>query len=437
MSTATGVGRGRRKITEFFNAPASLLISRLIGSALALLTSPIIAQAIGAEGRGLTAAAVTALTIVPIALALGLPWTVRRRCAVEVDPESVVRSSQILALTSLVPGAGIGVVMCGTLLSGLPDGAKYWLIAGLALAPCVVGRNCLLSYLVVRRSFAKILIITVSQPLLYFVLVLILMSTEHISITSTIAVYVISVLASYIATAIVNPISWFGSRAKFGQIALDSLRAAGAQISEIASYRLNQLILLPVIGGAALGNYSVALNVALAPAPIGQAIGSGTFKENANSNGVAFREKCADSVRAAVSVGFVSTFAICALSPFVVPWAFGEEFEPAVPAAMILSFGGLLVMCNYTLTSNLIAAGDSLKASVSHYVGFAVGVVLLFVLSYRFGLIGAACASSAGFLTTAVLGSAFLSVPLRAWIPTLAGLKKSLGLLLSRGREEQ
>jgi O-antigen/teichoic acid export membrane protein len=244
--------------------------------------------------------------------------------------------------------------------------------------------------------------------------------------------YVASVASSYILTSRVSHVSWLGSRVRSKPLAREAWSASGAQISEIASYRLNQLILLPLIGGAALGNYAVATNVALAPAPLGHAVGAVGFKDMAAGTKDSGRASLEDSFRAAVWLAALSTLFVSLIAPFVIPLAFGREFATAVPATIVLAIGGFFVICNYVLTSGLVARGQTSRASYSHFSGFIVGMIALFALSIPFGLMGAAFASLIGFLATAIVASFYLKVGIRLWLPRTQHFRSAFYLIFRK-----
>ncbi|WP_261392929.1 oligosaccharide flippase family protein [Rhodococcus sp. BP22] len=417
-------------VNSVVSTPAGLLVSRIVASAAAIVTSPMIARSTGADGRGLIAAAMTVLMIVPIALALGLPWAVRRRCALSLDGRDlVVRSAQVLSLAMLVPAVVIGLVLNATLLSALPNAAKVWLLVGLALTPLIISRNCLYSLLVVQNRFRALFLATVSQPLTNVILILILFVSGSLNIASAIATTTTSILVSYILTSSIDDSKKFGKLVSLRSLLRESLASAGAQISEIASYRLNQLVLLPFIGSAALGNYAVAVNIALAPAPVGQAIGTATFRESANLDTIGKKEIAARTLNASVSIGFCAMLGILAVTPWAVPFFFGSEFRAAVMAAQILGIGLIFVVANYTLTSNMIAQGLNLRASFAQYIGFVVGLLAVIGFGVAFGLTGAAVGSVVGFATTSLASSVLLKVNISAWMPRWSGLVNSIRIL--------
>lgn len=420
-------------MAQVLDRPAGLVITRLGASGVALITSPIIARAIGPEGRGLTAAAITTLMILPIALGLGLPWAVRQRAAVNNDFRAILRSARILSFIPLAPTILIGMVLSVTLFSDLPRGALIWLMGGLILTPFIIQRNSAVSVFVVKRNFLPISIINIAQPICFFVAILTLAIMGHLTVTTVVASQAVSMALGCVVTMPYAQVGWRGVRYPFRDLANESLLASGAQISEIASHRLNQLILLPVIGSAALGFYSVAANVALAPAPVGQAISSSVFAEVAQSEGSKRRQHTAKALKASFSLAFVIASIIALLSPLIIPLVFGAEFRPAVPATIVLSGGAIFVICNFVLTSCLVANGRSKSASAGHFMGFLVGLVLLFALGIPFGLTGAAVASTVGFLVTSVYSSYALSMRFSDWIPRKNSLAISLRMLTSKG----
>lgn len=415
------------------SAPAGLLVSRIVVSLAAVVTSPMIARSTGAEGRGLIAAAMTVLMILPVALALGLPWAVRRRCALNPSSsDQIVRSAEVLAIPMILPAVGIGIGLNESFLSELPHAAQIWFLGGLALTPLIISRNCLYSVLVVHERFRALFFATVSQPIVNVVAVVILFTSSHLTIATAIASTTLSIAVSFAVTLSIDAGKKIGGTVPLKGLLKESVSAAGAQISEIASYRLNQLVLLPVIGSAALGNYAVAVNISLAPAPVGQAIGTATFRRSATIDELGRRQIAESTLRAAISVGVCIAVVLGALSPFVVPLLFGPDFSSAVVATQILSVGLVFVIANYTLTSNLIAQGLSTRASVAQYLGFSIGTALVIAMGLFAGLAGAAIGSVLGFVVTSIASSLFLGVGLSAWVPTVTGIRDAVSILKGR-----
>ncbi len=413
--------------------PAGLVVTRISGALLALLSSPLIARAIGPEGRGLTAAAITTLMIVPIALGVGLPWAVRQKSANSVDVDSILRSARLLSMFSLVPSLAVGLLLVWTLFAGMPTAANAWLIAGIALTPLVVFRNSIVSVLVVRSDFRRISLINIAQPAAFFLIILGLAVSGALTITTVVAAQTVSIAFGFVLTVTFMPVSWGGPKYPIRILLRESAAASGAQISEIASYRLNQLILLPLIGSAALGFYAVAVNVALAPAPVGQAMSSAVFSDVARAAAVERKRKIVLALQASLSMGVFVALATSALAPVVIPWAFGPMFSPAVPATVVFAVGSISVICNFVLTSCLVADGKSKEASVSQFAGFFGGLILLFALSTPFGLIGASIASVAGFWITSVIASMQLDIGMSDWVPRKRAVRAAFEILFSRG----
>ncbi|MGX6508887.1 oligosaccharide flippase family protein [Rhodococcus sp. SJ-2] len=419
-------------VAPVLDRPAGLVLTRILGAGLALLTSPLIARAIGPDGRGLTAAAITVLMMVPIALGLGLPWAVRQRAAYEDDVYSVLRTARIVSFFTLVPAVLLGGALVLTLLADMPGGAKWWLVIGLGLTPLVVQRNSTVSALVVIQDFRRISLVNLSQPVAFFIIIVALWLFGPLTVTTVVGAQSASLALGFATTAFLLPVSWRGARFQMDTLVRESVLASGAQISEIASYRLNQLILLPVIGSAGLGYYAVAINVALAPAPVGQAISSAVFTDIAEAEGDHRRQKILVSLQASFYLAVIMAMIIIALSPMVIPLAFGDDFSPAVPATMILAAGLVFVICNFVLTSCLVANGRSGAASVAQIAGFVSGVLLVFALGIPFELTGAAIASSVGFLVTAAYSSWALSIRPLEWVPRKKSRKAAFQILFAR-----
>src|SRR5689334_5155238 len=75
------VGPDIRRLQKFIRSdvPFQITIANFASLVFSFLTVPVIARAVGAEGRGETAAVVAAFVFVPVLLGLGIPLEVRRR----------------------------------------------------------------------------------------------------------------------------------------------------------------------------------------------------------------------------------------------------------------------------------------------------------------------------------------------------------------------
>lgn len=417
---------------QISNSPSALLMSKIVGSIVTLASAPILARALGPDGRGITAAVTAVIFLVPLLASFGLPWVVRRRCAVDPDPHAVVRTAQLLGVLSIIPTIAVGFAVDSLLFSDLSSTQKVALYCSLAATPLVVSRNIAISHLVIRAEYRKISILTLAQPIFYVLAVLFLFFSGRLTVSTAIAAYGLSLVATYISTIHFNEVSFRGSRVSIRPLAKESFRAFGAQIAEMSSYRLDIIMLLPIAGPNAVGLYSVATSVTMAPTPAGNAVGAATFRPIATAPDGQRADLLAESFKHAVVLGLVAGAAILVAAPVAVPLIFGNAFQPAVTTTMILSAGTVLVVVNQVLTSSLFAINRGFAVTFAQVGGVVVGIVALIILASRFGANGAAAAGVAGYLVTTVVGTRALQVPIRLLVPRPRDVGPAFRVLFKR-----
>jgi len=230
-------------------------------------------------------------------------------------------------------------------------------------------------------------------------------------------------------TTFLTRVRLLGTRLPLRSCLREGGKFAGSQLSEAASYRLDQVIALPLIGAFDAGLYSVAATIALIPYAIGQAVGTAVFSH------VARAENDTDRVHrtaVAMRIGFISggvTAGLLALaSPLLVPIIFGHEFVGAVVPTLWSLVGSVAVVISYVAASTFTASGRGWLMTVAQLSGLAVGIGGLFVLAPLLGAVGASIASSAGFWVCAIICLARLGVPFGGLVPRLSDVRATVGL---------
>ncbi|MET4046853.1 MULTISPECIES: oligosaccharide flippase family protein [unclassified Rhodococcus (in: high G+C Gram-positive bacteria)] len=414
------------------NSPSLLIVSKVLGSILTLATAPLIARALGPDGRGITAGITAVVFLVPLLCGFGLPWVVRRRVATAADPHAVIRSAQRLSVLSLIPALLISALAVSTIFSDLSSLEKIVFYLCLSTTPLVVSRNVLISYFVVTKSYTKIAVLTLAQPLFYVGGIFVCFAIGQLAVVGVIAVYGLSIVATYVATIRFNVVRWRGSRVPFGALLRESARAGGAQIAEMSSYRLGLILLLPLAGASALGQYSVATNIAMAPSPVGNALGASSFVHIAKSSDREQSDIAAESIRHSTIVGLLAGALVAAIAPLAVPIIFGNEFRPAIETTLLLSVGTVLVIVNQVLTSSLFAINKGMAVTFSQLSGLVVSVPLLIIFGQKYGANGAALSAVCGYFVTTLFGVSAMPVTIRGLVPRRGDFQSTFRALFRR-----
>ncbi|MFV0526979.1 MAG: hypothetical protein ACK5RL_21050 [Acidimicrobiales bacterium] len=172
----------------------------------------------------------------------------------------------------------------------------------------------------------------------------------------------------------------------------------GGAVARLLSRRLDQLVLLYIASPSVVGIYAVAVGLAEAPFVAAQAVQSYLSRSAADDGGASSDA----AVRFLALSGIAIGLAGIALSPFIVPVLFGENFHAAIvptvvllaatPALMVASGGGAL----------LAGSGGARREARTQAVGVTLNILLL-VLFKKFEATGAAFASLVSYSFTAIV----------------------------------
>lgn len=396
--------------------------------ALGLATAPIIARTIGPEGRGLTAAAIAALALSPILIGGGLPMAVRRRAAAGSAPE-VLRGARFALLALPIPGALIGVLISQFLFETMPVHVRVIFVVGMAASAAYVSALCDQSVLIVLQRYTQVTVLQFAQPGLYTFAIVTGWLLGRITVGWVVGSFVIATIAaSLVAWGLVR-VSVRGPRAPTLPLVREGWSYAGSQIAESSSNRLDQMIMVSIIGAGPSGLYAVAVTIAAIPLTLGHAIGAVLFRDIATATGTARVDIEARGVRAGLVSGVISAGILAAVTPWAVPLIFGEAFAGAVPVSLVLLSSGPAVVAGYVATTSLGAENRGREMTIAQSAGLVVGLSLLFVLGPWIGAMGAAVASVLGYWVTALSALGALGLSARRVAPRMSDVRDTLRLL--------
>lgn len=161
---------------------------------------------------------------------------------------------------------------------------------------------------------------------------------------------------------------------------------------------LDSVYLLNLIGATELGFYAIAVLVAelftAAAKPFRDAVFDGRSLHGAGMSSLLVRTSLL-----LASGGLVGLVCI----PWGVPFVFGSEFSPAVPACMIMVAGGFAKGLAYVVNGVLVRRGEYSYRTAGAWVGLVASVVAVFPL-LPLGAAGASLAKSVGYVVMLTLG---------------------------------
>lgn len=372
----------------------------LLGPLTAILISPLLARAMGPEGRGQYAALTTTVLVVGLVGTLGFQdgfsYMVAQRAL-------STRLAVSMAFRWLVPLAVISSTSCVVLaytLFGTADTTKRWLVLMAPIAIAQVAYNLYLG-LATGAADAKGLnrvkvAATLTRAIPTLLLCLLLPMTAPLA-------------AGLLLLAPVPGTIWLARRlrkydpedradeAPHRELFRCSLSCWPGVLASVSSARLDQLIGLPLIGAHQLGLYAVAVSLAEIPMVIGVAARSVLLGMRGDAKDAQLKV-----VRVTVNlVGLGSVLASVA-SWFLIPTVFGHDFAMAVLPTVTLLGATVVYTFSVCVTAILISLGEVRAQSRALVFGSVVGMASLVGLR-SFGAEGAAIASLAGYSAACLL----------------------------------
>jgi O-antigen/teichoic acid export membrane protein len=393
-SSPAGPGRARRREIAGYTGLAGVQVFQLVAG---LITAPLVARALGAEGRGLLAAVAVPLGIGAQVLDLGLPVFAINQAAKGVRPRLLFGSLALptLAVSGVV--AFLAVPIANAISEGHPPVDQY-LTIGLALMP--IGMLAMLA-LSIAWGLSKWGVLTLGRllpPLVVSAGVVTLYGMGELTVESAAAVTIVSGLTPIVAivpvlrrvvpprldAGLVRHGLGFGIRAWFGTL------------GTLMNLRLDQLLMISLVPARELGLYTVAVTVS----GISNVLTSQVVTVLTPRIARGESHLLPQAVRCVFLV-VVGSGAVIAVGTqlFLVP-LFGADFAAAVPLVFVL-----LVACVWNagvgaLSQALPALHRPGAPSIGQFIALAITVPGLFLLLPALGAMGAALVSVAAYGTT-------------------------------------
>lgn len=422
---------------SILDRPYAVALSRVGSAAIGLISAWILARSLGPDGRGEASAALATTAVIPIVLGLGVPLAVRRRAATRVDFDPTVRTARLLALLLLAPAGLIAWLCATTFLGSLDPAARIAFVVSAASSPLGFLWICNANILIAKGRHGAFALINLLPIAVYVALIGAGAALGAISVAFAITANWCSSIFTLFVTMLWVKVRLRGKHDHLGGLLSEGARYSGSQIAEAFSYRIHQMIALPVAGNYQAGLYSIAATIATVPFALGQAMASATF---ASIAGAKSRKTRADLVSTAIRSSFVisviTVSVIALLCPLLIPVLFGSEFEGAVPATLVALVGSVGVVVAYVTTSALTAVARGWHMTIAQTVGLAVGVALVVPLGANHGALGISVAATLGFWACAVVGLMSAELSPRQLVPRPADARSALSILLTRNQRD-
>ncbi|MEX2226531.1 MAG: oligosaccharide flippase family protein [Dehalococcoidia bacterium] len=386
---------------------------------LALATGALVARALGADGRGAYALFVVSAAFGQLLLGLGIGnaalYYLNKR---ELSVKDVLGVVHFVVLASVAITAAVVAVIApidtnfgsiggheigftGESIFGA--GISPWLLV--ASVPVLLYMSLLRLVLQAQSRFVDLGVATVGQQSALLALVAFAFATGDPDGTDV----VLFLLAGSGAAAIYAlarigfsqvDLAWL-VRPRFGvirRLARWGVQGEIGNVLQLANYRLDQYIVRDFVSLTAVGVYAVGTSMTEAVFILSNAVALVLLPRLTSADPEEAARLAPVASRNTMLIATCGALALAAVAPLLIPAVFGDAFEDSVQALWLLLPGTVALAGSKVLTSYIFSQGRPLVNTGITVVSLVVTVVADLALIPRFGVNGAATASSLAYV---------------------------------------
>ena len=389
---------------RFFANVNVIFFSQVANRAMAFLIAVVLARGLGPDARGdyalFVLSTALAASLGSLGISLGTTYFVSKG---KHEVTVLLGNSHFLVLAM---GALIAAILAGVGLGIEPkafvEGRSYWLYV--FAVPLGLEFVLATAVLVGKERFMALNLSLLSQTLVLTVGATVLWIGGWMTIFSVLAVWVFSyALASLLALASVGlgelslrrtlrpDLMVLREQIQFG------LPGQAGNILTRLNYRLDQYVVRAFRSRADVGFYAVATGLAEAVWWISNAVSMALMPRLARMKAERAGELAPIACRNTLLASLVAGAGLAAVAPLVVEPLFGSEFGPAVTPIFWLLPGIIALSGTKVLASYFFSQARLTIVSLVALISLAATLAFDFLLIPRFGISGAAAASSIAY----------------------------------------
>jgi len=384
--------------------------SQILVFLLASATGVIVSRILGPQGKGVYTLAITIPTIIAFILNMGIDSANIYFIGKKTYPIGAIAGNAFLY--SLFFGTAAAVLLGATspllqayFLKGVPD--KAMAITILLIPIMLISQNIyyiLLGY----RKIKQLAFLSVSRGAVYLILLLVFHHFFHLSVYEAIYSYILA-LAAFLSLGMYFLIKagylshlsldkyLFISSLKFG------IKQHLGAVAQLLNYRLDLLIIAAFLEPARVGLYSVAVLVGESVWYISRAVSQVLYPKTTASKSEEADKFTPIVCRNAVFLTLIAVIFLFLISDYLIPFAFTPLFSESIVVLKLLLPGIFSLSIARILGSDLTGRGFPEYSSLATGISLVLTIILDLLLIPRFGINGAAVASSIAYTVSAVI----------------------------------
>lgn len=381
-----------------------VMVTYIVDGVLALVTSALVARGLGPDGRGAYGLFIVSAALGQMVLGLGIGnaavYYINKRELPLRDALATVHAVTLAAVAvTAVAVAAIAPWAGDDLLGGRIS--PWWLIAGV---PALLYMSLLRLLLQALGRFVDLGVATIGQQALLLLLVGAAFIWGDMTPTQVVAYLVAASLAAALYALLrigvrhIDP----ARTLRPGWRVLKRLAGFGVQgeagnVLQMLNYRLDQYIVNAYVGIAAVGLYAVSASMTEAVFVLANAVALVLMPRLTAEDDDGAASMTSLVTRNMLLVGGGLSLALAAAAPALLPAVFGGRFDASVDALWLLLPGTVALTGSKVLTSYIFSRGRPAVNTAITVVSLAVTVAADFALIPRYGIEGAAAASSLAY----------------------------------------
>jgi O-antigen/teichoic acid export membrane protein len=400
---------------------ATALISQLV----LVASGVVVARALGPENRGVLALVFVLCAIATQVGSLGIPLSVTYCIAREgVSHHALLRGLRgfrnVQSAVILAVHAALVVVV---LQPRSPSGFLW--VGFLSLSATAAGLSQMYGLAVLQglRRFGAFNTLRILSGALYMVGVVGLWALNQASLTSItlvlISASVIAAAATWLVALRQPPATVGSTDVATRRIVSFGLRSLAGSSPPVETFRLDQLLVGLLLSPVALGYYIVAHAFTNLTRFIGQSIGMVTYPRVAAADDRSRLRIIRNDFALGVAVSGSLTLGVILAVPWLLPFFFGSDFEPAAPAAQILLIATFFASIRRILVDGTRGSGRPMWGAAAELLTLLALPAVVAATSYTDSLAAVALVlAGANLLGLLAVAPALLGVSLRPPAPT-------------------
>lgn len=371
-------------------------LANLAPPAAGFAVAPLLAQALGAEQRGIAAAATAPLLLMTTLAMFGIPEAITYLIAKDPTNAKQALKKGILLLT----GSGLVATflvfsLAGPLSGGNASAEELIRLAALFILPTtlVSGVRAL------PRGLHEWQFVNLEKYITSAYRLLFISGAFALGLLSPLAAVLILSIAPVVGGfAFLKPLLRLRKNLEERTVSVKKITSFSlivwlGSVSGIILGKIDQTIMLPLSDARQLGYYAAAASVADAVLVINNAVRDITFSAQSAGSDPSVLER---SARISFLAGLLMTAAI--LGPVTVwfPLLFGTDFAHAIPTVVILTIAAVIGIPGSVAGAGLVGRGRPGAVSTSLIIAAIINVIAVIALVPTLGAVGASLATLIG-----------------------------------------